>query len=191
MSKVADFQVLLADNDDIFVRTCRSKLEAAGYHVQVASNPGDAIGILQTERIHVAILDMRMERDSDEKDKSGLLVAKQTSRLIPKIILTKFPTYQDVVEVLKQDMEGYQPAVEFLDKRDTKPDQLVTAVEQILAQYAMINWELAIQWQPHNTFLQLVSCLTPQLPDSHLASRAAEFEDLFRKLFCDFIRVFQ
>ena len=115
MSKVADFQILLADNDEIFVRTCRSKLEAAGFSVIVADNPAAAAAILQTERVHMAILDVRMERDSDEKDKSGLLVAKQTSRQIPKIILTKFPAYQDVVEVLKQDMQGYQAAVEFLD----------------------------------------------------------------------------
>ncbi|MCB8937466.1 MAG: DNA-binding response regulator [Ardenticatenaceae bacterium] len=189
MSKVADFQILLADNDEIFVRTCRSKLEAAGFSVIVADNPAAAAAILQTERVHMAILDVRMERDSDEKDKSGLLVAKQTSRQIPKIILTKFPAYQDVVEVLKQDMQGYQAAVEFLDKRDTRPEQLVTAVQNILAQYVTINWDLVIQWQPMNTFLQLVSCLTPQLSDKHLASRAAEFEDLFRKLFRDFVQI--
>ena len=189
MSKVADFQILLADDDEIFLRTCRNKLEGAGFFVQSATNPADAIQILQTERVHLAILDMRMERDDDEKDKSGLMVAKQTSRQIPKIILTKFPAYQDVVEVLKQDLQGYQAAVEFLDKRDTRPEQLVTAVQNILDQYVKINWELRIEWQPHNTFLQLVNCLSPNLPDSQLANRSAEFEDLFRKLFQDFMQI--
>ncbi|MCA9945564.1 MAG: DNA-binding response regulator [Anaerolineales bacterium] len=189
MGKVADFQILLADDDQIFLRTCRSRLEEAGYTVLSATNPDDAIDILQTKRVHLAILDLRMERDDDEKDKSGLLVAKQTSRLIPKIILTKFPAYQDVVEVLKQDLQGYQAAVEFLDKRDTKPNQLVTAVEEILDQFVNINWELGIEWQPHNTFLQLVNCLSPNLPDSQLAGRSAEFEDLFRKLFLDFVQI--
>lgn len=189
MSKVADFQLLLADDDPIFLRTCRNKLEEAGFTVLSASNPDEAIAILQTERVHLAILDLRMERDEDEKDKSGLLVAKQTSRLIPKIILTKFPAYQDVVEALKQDLQNHQAAVEFLDKRDTRPDQLVAAVEEILAHYVTINWELGIQWQPHNTFLQLVNCLSPNLPDSQLASRSAEFEDLFRKLFAEFTQI--
>lgn len=189
MSKAADYQILLADDDPIFLRTCRRKLEEAGFTVLSASNPDEAIGILKGERVHLAILDLRMERDNDEKDKSGLMVAKQTSRLIPKIILTKFPAYQDVVDVLKQDLQGHQAAVEFLDKRDTKPNQLVAAVEEILAQFVPINWELGIQWQPHNTFLQLVNCLSPELPDSQLAGRSAEFEDLFRKLFQDFVQI--
>lgn len=189
MMKVADFQILLADDDEIFLRSCRRKLDAAGFHVLTASNPADAINILRTERVHCAILDMRMERENDEKDKSGLMVAKQTSKQIPKIILTKFPTYQDVVELLKQDLQGYQAAVEFLDKRDTKPEQLVTAVQKILDQYVNINWDLGIHWQPHNTFVQLVNCLTPHLSDSRLTDRAAELEDLFRKLFRDFVQI--
>ena len=187
--KEIDFQILLADDDEIFLRTCRRRLEAAGFHVRTASNPADAIAILRSERMHCAILDLRMERENDEKDKSGLTVAKQTSRQIPKIILTKFPTYQDVVEVLKQDMQGYQAAVEFLDKRDTKPEQLVTAVQNILTQYVNINWSLGIQWQPYNTFAQLVMCLAPDLPDSDLANRSAELEDLFRKLFRNYVQI--
>ena len=188
MSKNADFQILLADNDPIFIRTCRNPLEDAGFRVWSAENPDEAIRLLKTERIHLAFLDLRMERDNDEKDKSGLAVAKQTSRLIPKIILTKFPAYQDVVEGLKQDIQGSQPAVDFLDKRDTRPDQLVEIVRASLEQHVKINWNLEIQWQPANHFLQLVNSLSPEVPDS-LASRAAEFEDLFRMLFRDFAQI--
>ncbi|MCC6603045.1 MAG: DNA-binding response regulator [Anaerolineae bacterium] len=188
MSKIADFQILLADDDQIFVRTCRNSLEDAGIRVLTAYNPDDAIHLLKTERIHLAILDLRMERDHDEKDKSGLMVAKQTSRLIPKIILTKFPTYQDVVEGLKQDLQGYQAAVDFLDKRDTEPTKLVEIVQASLDQHVNINWDLEIQWQPYDHFLQLVNCLSPTVADS-LTSRAAEFEDLFRKLFRDFAQI--
>ncbi len=189
MNKVPKFQILVADNDSIFLRTGRAVLEAAGFGVLQATNPEDAVAILRNERVHLAILDLRMERDNDEKDKSGLMVAKQTSRLIPKIILTKFPAYQDVVELLKQDIQGHQPAVEFLDKRDTEPEQLVDIVQRILEQFVTINWELGIHWQRHNTFLQLVNCLTPDLPDSQLTNRSAEFEDLFRKLFREFTQI--
>lgn len=189
MNKTADFQILLADDDTIFLRTCQKKLEAAGFKVLKAANPEAAIRALKTERIHLAILDLRMERDEDEKDKSGLMVAKQTSRLVPKIVLTKFPAYQDVVEALRQDLLGHQAAVEFLDKRDTLLDELVRVVQRILAQYVKINWDLGIHWQPHNTFLQLVNCLLPDLPESQLVSRSAEFEDLFRKLFGDFAQI--
>lgn len=188
MSKIADFQILLADDDQIFVRTCRNSLEDAGFRVLTAYNPEDAVHLLKTARIHLAILDLRMERGHDEKDKSGLMVAKQTSRLIPKIILTNFPTYQDVVDGLKQDLQGHQAAVDFLDKRDTEPTKLVEIVQACLDQYVKINWDLEIQWQPFNHFLQLVNCLSPDLPDS-LTSRAAEFEDLFRKLFREFAQI--
>ncbi|VAW40638.1 hypothetical protein MNBD_CHLOROFLEXI01-3503 [hydrothermal vent metagenome] len=189
MRKRADFQILLADDDPIFRQMSQQTLQNADFNVVTAANPNDARTILQNERIHLAILDMRMERGEDEKDKSGLLVAKQTSPLIPKIILTKFPTYQDVVELLRQDLQGHQAAVEFLDKRKTEMDDLVLAVQKILDQYVDINWDLGIQWQPHNTFLQLVNCITPDLQDSQLASRSAEFEDLFRKLFSDFAQI--
>jgi DNA-binding response OmpR family regulator len=189
VNKIANFQLLLADNDSIFRQTSRQALENGGFSVVTASNPDEARTILQNERIHLAILDLRMERDNDEKDKSGLLVAKQTSRLIPKIILTKFPTYQDVVELLKQDLKGYQAAVEFLDKRETELDDLVLAVQKILDQYVNINWDMGIQWQPHNTFLQLVHCLNADLPEPQLTSHSAEFEDLFRMLFRDFAQI--
>ncbi|MCP4418605.1 MAG: DNA-binding response regulator [Chloroflexi bacterium] len=189
MSTSAKFQILLADDDQIFRQTSQKKLQEAGFNVITAANPADARTILQNERIHLAILDLRMEREEDEKDKSGLLVAKQTSRHIPKIILTKFPTYQDVVKLLRKDLEGYQAAVEFLDKRETELDDLVLIVQKILDQYVDINWELGIQWQPHNTFLQLVHCLASDLPEPQLTSHSAEFEDLFRKLFRNFAQI--
>ena len=189
MSKVPDFQILVADNDSIFLQTCQTVLEEAGFFVLRATNPEDAITTLKNQRVHLAILDMRMKQDTDEKDKSGLIIAKKTSHLIPKIILTKMPTYQDVVELLKQDLQGHQAAVEFLDKRSTEPAQLIEAVNETLAQYVKIHWELVIHWQPHNTFLNFVNCLTPHLPDPQLAGRSAELEDLFRTLFRPFAQI--
>lgn len=189
MRNAPDFQILLADNDPIFLRTCQARLVDAGFGVHLASNPEEAIRKLKTERVHLAILDLRMERDDDEKDKSGRAVAKQTSRHIPKIILTKFPAYQDVVEVLKQDLQGYQAAVEFLDKREVELEQLVDIVQQNLAQHVKINWDLGIRWQSNQSFSFLANCILQGLPDFQLASHTAEFEDLFRKLFREFVQI--
>ena len=112
--------ILLADNEEDSLATYGEILETAGYHVLTASNPAEAKKILETVRIHLAILDLRLENDADEKDRSGLLLARNTARSVPKLILTRFPTYQDVVEALRLDIHDLPPAVDFLDKREDK-----------------------------------------------------------------------
>ncbi|MEJ2749205.1 MAG: response regulator, partial [Anaerolineae bacterium] len=123
--------ILLADNDKDFLATCGEFLETAGYHILTADSPDEAKKLLETSRIHLAILDLRMENDHDEKDRSGLLLAKNAARSIPKLILTRFPTYQDVVEALRLDVHELPPAVDFLDKREDL-SQLLATIQRVL-----------------------------------------------------------
>ena len=179
---MTDIFILLADNDMDFLATYGEFLASEGYNILKATSPVEAKEVLQTSRVHLAILDLRMENDSDEKDRSGLILAKSTARSVPKLILTRFPTYQDVVEALKPDLHNLPPAVDFLDKRKGL-DELLAAVQQILAKHLQINWELIIHWERVLSFAQLVYLIEPELDRNYLVERMAELEDLFRKLF--------
>jgi DNA-binding response OmpR family regulator len=182
--------ILLADNDLDSLDMCAEFLELSGYRVLKATNPFEAQTILNTHRVHLAIVDLRLTNDKDPKDRSGLMLVKKAARSIPKLILTKFPTYQDVREVMKLDAASLPPAIDFLDKSDGL-EKLVEAVNQALAQYVHINHDLVIQSNDRNpiSFAHLVNLIESHLEATFLASRAEEIEDLFRQLFYDKDRI--
>jgi DNA-binding NtrC family response regulator len=84
--------ILFADNHTHFLNTRKEFLERAGYRVITADNLEAARRILEGGQIDLAILDIRLVDDDDEKDTSGLTLARETNRFVPKIILTRFPT---------------------------------------------------------------------------------------------------
>lgn len=181
---MTDICILLADNDPVFLSTCAEFLGSAGYRVIKAASPTEARQILETGRIHLVILDLRLTNDDDQKDRSGLILAKETARSVPKLILTKFPTHQDVRDALKLDAEALPPAVDFVDKREGLKE-LLTAVKQALTEHVRINWDLGIYWDEREclSFPHLVTLIEPDLDRGRLPDRAGELEDLFRKLF--------
>lgn len=179
---MAQISVLLVDNHPDYLKSCSELLSSNGYRVFPAISPAAALEILENIYIHIAILDMRLIDDTDDKDKSGLLLAKEISAAIPKIMLTRYPTYRDVVDALKPDAEALPPAVDFVDKRD-ELDVLLTAVNHALSQYVKINHELVIHWESLLSFPQIVRLIELDLTDELLSGRSVELEDLFRKLF--------
>jgi DNA-binding NtrC family response regulator len=127
--------ILFADNDPDFLDTRREFLEKEGYRVIPATDPTEARRLLEKGGIDLAVLDVRLVNDDDEKDTSGLTLAKDPAyRPVPKIILTNFPTYQAVREALSPALDGLPPAVDFLDKREG-PDALIAAIRRSIAVY--------------------------------------------------------
>lgn len=178
-----DVNILIADNDPDALAIYGEFLEAAGYRVLKASSVEGARSILGTHRVHLAILDLRLTDDSDS-DRSGLLLAREAARSTPKLILTKYPTVEDVRAALKLDDEPLPPAVDFLDKLEGL-ERLGEAVRQALDKYVHINHGLVIQAAEghHAFFLNLVGLLSPGLQVEYPQSEAEELEDLFRRLF--------
>ena len=117
--------VLFADNDAQFLDARAEWLEDAGYRVLKASGLEQARRLLAEARIHLAILDVRLVDDQDERDISGLLLAQHPAyRAIPKVILTDFPTVQAVKSALAPVLDGRSPAVDFISKKDS-PQSMV------------------------------------------------------------------
>ena len=76
------------------------------------------IDIVEVGNVDLAILDIRLENDDDEKDLSGLLLVKEMAHSVPKIILTGFPSYETVRDALQPSLEGLPVAVNFVAKQE-------------------------------------------------------------------------
>lgn len=125
--------ILFADNDPDFLETRREFLTRDGYSIISASNPAEARRHLEQGGIDLAILDIRMVNDDDDRDVSGLTLAKEPAYYaIPKIILTGFPSVQAVREALGPVLDGLPPAVDFVAKSEG-PLVLAQAIQQALA----------------------------------------------------------
>jgi|GEM_PF-1990700 len=110
--------ILLVDNDVESIRLIREFLEKEGYSIFTKSDPIEARHLIDSGTIDLAILDLRLLNDEDDKDVSGLTLAKETKSHIPKIVLTRFPTFQAVREALGPTLDGLPPAVGFVAKQE-------------------------------------------------------------------------
>jgi hypothetical protein len=83
--------------------------------------------------IDLAIIDIRLQDDRDDKDTSGLRLAHafMSGHAAPKIIITSYATVDVVREALQPNGSGVRPAVRFVTKQEGL-DQLLTAVQQAL-----------------------------------------------------------
>lgn len=179
-----DLTLLVADNDAEALATVEEYLTSLGFKVLTATSPGEAKKIFDTHLVHLAVFDMRMVDDKDEKDRSGLRLARETSSSIPKLILTKYPTHEDVRDAMKLDSRALPPAVDFLDKQDGL-EKLGEAINQAITRYVRINRDLVILFnEAHgNNFFHLAGLVTSNPAGDSLQSNAEELEDLFRRLF--------
>jgi len=124
--------ILFADNDPDFLETRREYLEREGYIVTTASTPLEAKNLLLHGRIDLAVLDIRLEHDDDERDTSGLVLAREVALSVPKIILTGFPSVEAARDALGTRLDALPPAVDFISKLDG-PKELVNAIGDALA----------------------------------------------------------
>jgi DNA-binding NtrC family response regulator len=128
---MAKATILFADNNLDFLKTRAEFLEQEGYLVIPAADPTESRRKLELGGIDLAIVDIRLRNDDDDKDVSGLTLAKEVARSVPKIILTGFPSYEAVREALKSQSDGLEAAVDFVAKQEG-PEALLNAIEKAL-----------------------------------------------------------
>lgn len=174
-------RVLLADNRAEFLASCAEFLENCGYHVVTAGSLQAARDRLADSHLHVAILDMRLSDDEDDKDFSGLDLAKESSPAVLKIILTAYKTVESVREAMAPTSTGPPPAFYYVSKQEGLEflqQQLERAVQAL-----NIDWNLSIDWQtldPYSLFRRFMPENAPsQSPDNCLQ----EASDLLRRCF--------
>lgn len=183
--------ILLADNDLDFLATRAEYLEAAGFFVYKASTYDQTIQFLQEadlKRIYLAILDIRLIDDDDEKDESGLKIAREQVRTLPKIILTNFPTRDSVREALKLGDDGFSAALDFIDKNEG-PEVMIHAVKEALGKAPHPNIELEFRWRDQDAGFGLLAYWIDPQSLENLQERAHAIEDLLRMLLRDYTHV--
>ncbi len=175
--------ILFVDNDPDFLETRSEFLERAGYQVVKATSVAAAERCLRQIWTPVAILDIRLENDDDDKDWSGItLIQSELCRSITRITLTNYPNAFNTFLAIEKGARP-QRMVVVLDKKDG-PHILLQTLEKAFKEYVRINWSLTLDWKattPHD----LVWRLEPELKEERerLLNRAEEMEDLFRRLF--------
>lgn len=120
--------ILVADNNTTYVNTLKDLLEHDGFRVLAASDVNHARELLESDLVNVAVLDMRLNDDLDERDISGLELAKINEE-IPKIVISGYPTHEVVRQAVGGSL-GSPPAVNFISKAEGA-DRLLESIRRL------------------------------------------------------------
>ena len=121
--------ILFTDNDLDFLETRQTFLENAGYHVIPATTPNEAKAILEKQKIDIAIIDVRLINDNDDKDESGLDLAKSVAPSVPKIILSNYDDH--IRKALMLQPGGSHLAEDYVPKEDGM-QAMLTSIRKVL-----------------------------------------------------------
>ena len=86
------FTILVVDDEDSIRALYRSELEEDGYRVFAASDGASALKVMQSETVHLVVLDIKL------KGESGLQVLQEITRhhrQVPVILSTAYGSYKD------------------------------------------------------------------------------------------------
>ena len=125
-------RVLIVDDLPDVRTTLSGLLSDEGYDVRSASSRAEALQMVDGERFHIAILDVRLD-EADEDNQDGILLMHDIGKKDPTvaiIILTGYANVKMVRDVLQPSLEGVSPAFGFLEKSEM--DQLPEYVDRAL-----------------------------------------------------------
>jgi two-component system response regulator HydG len=122
-------RILVADDDQAILRTCRKILEHAGYEVTTAPDGDSALNLLKSTHYELFLVDMLMPGLSGLET---VTLARQVDPTLMILMFTAYATIQTAVEAIKRGVFDY------LAKPFTA-DQLLTAVAQSLRQKQLLE----------------------------------------------------
>lgn len=122
--------VLVADNMHNQLLLLSRYVKQGRHKVVTATNPEQATAILNSGGVDVAVLDLRLTDDS-ANDLSGIRVAKETNRSIPKIIVSSYESFEVARDALGMNLDSLPAAVDFI-KKDKVATDLLPAIDRAL-----------------------------------------------------------
>jgi CheY-like chemotaxis protein len=122
--------VLVADNKESALNFLSQEVSRGGYSVVRATNPEQALAALNSGRVDLGVLDLKL-RDDTEFDFSGIRVAMDADRAIPKIIVSDYDSFAAAREALGTKLDGLSAAVDYI-KKDNASTDLLPAIERAL-----------------------------------------------------------
>jgi ActR/RegA family two-component response regulator len=125
-------RLLLADNNQRYASSLRGVLQAEGWSTDVAYTTESVLNKVAETSYDLCIIDLRLMDDDDERDTSGLVLARdlaQRDRLLRFIILSGYPSYEAIRSALRPMPTGDVPILDFLSKAEG-PQAILEAVER-------------------------------------------------------------
>lgn len=122
-------RILVIDDDDGILQSCRTILQDAGHEVNIASTGDEGLKLLRHESYDLALIDLRMP------GKNGLQTLEEVTNIDPdivSIIFTAYGTIESAVEAVKKG------AFNYLTKPFTS-GQLIAAVGQGLEHRTLLR----------------------------------------------------
>jgi DNA-binding NtrC family response regulator len=120
----ANGRVVIVDDEPDMVENCTRILRRAGYRCSAATDPREALALVESERPDVLLTDLKMPgMDGMEL----LRRAHEHDPALPVIVITAFATIESAVVAVKQGAFDYLP-------KDFSVDQLTVAVGRALRQ---------------------------------------------------------
>jgi CheY-like chemotaxis protein len=177
-------RILVVDDLPDWRVTLSGILLDEGYEVRAAGSRQEALRMLESERFHLAVLDVRLD-ESDEDNREGLELMRQIKAYDPTvsvIILTGYAEVDMVQEALRPQADGLSLAYSFVEKPNSK--ELIKFVRSAFEHEIRIDWGLVIH--SDGDFIQKLPARirftnkSTKPPDSQLSE---EIDELLRKLF--------
>ncbi|MBN1873936.1 MAG: response regulator [Anaerolineae bacterium] len=181
-------RVLVVDDFPDVRVTLSGLLSDEGYQVRSASSRAEALHLLDAERFHVAILDVRLD-ESDAANHEGLQLMHEINEIDPTvaiILLTGYATVRMVQEALQPGPDGRSPAFDFLEKNEM--EHLLERVERA---FEHIGLDPTLEIQDIDNSLQDLSrkivFINTKKPSQYQFEEEAE--ELLRKLFLGYKQI--
>ena len=129
---MATKKILLVDDHSGFRGTAQELLTLNGYQVLTAATAAEALSLAEQVELDLAILDVRLIDPTDEKDRSGLELARRLDAELPKIILTAFAA--EDVSLLREVLSPVQgkPLAMSLCSKTEGLEELLRAINTVL-----------------------------------------------------------
>jgi CheY-like chemotaxis protein len=186
------YRVLIVDDNEMALRTLRRQLEDEGFYVRTALNESQALDLMQEERFHVAVVDLRLV-DTDMENRAGLRLIDDLHAIDPTlaaIILTgnaDFASARRAMDQTRNQNAAFRlwtsPAFKFLEKTPEDllilPDTIREAFERVHG----VNLGLQIELPPEFIDTAIKRMALRSTSSDDLTRFREEVDELLRKLF--------
>lgn len=175
-------KILVVDDLPDVRSTVSGLLRDEGYLTRVAASREEALAILENERFHIAVLDVRLD-ESDEDNREGMELLREINQRYPAITVIMLTGYADaeMVREALQPTNHRQPAYGVVFKQEMT--RLPQTVRSAFQESLRLNLGLVIE-DPQGCIEQLSGRIrfpegkSPSLEDASLQTR-----EIFCKLF--------